>query len=173
MQDLATQLNDLMQAERWHDALALAESNLRAVSDNFDLSWNLGWVLIKLERYHDSLAHFERAEELDGTSPIAPWAEGVALCELERLEEAEAPLLRALALKDSHLPRQTLALVYLKGGRAEDAERVHLEGLCEKRTRERLQNYAAFLGDTGRESEEREVLSEAAGAPIEGRSVAG
>ncbi len=173
MEDLAAQLSDLMQAERWHDALALAESNLGAVIEDFDLSWNVGWVLVKLERYDDSLPHFERAEALDGSNPIAPWAKGVALCELERLEEAEPPLLRAISLKDSHLPRQTLALVYLRSGRNQDAERVHVDGLAEKRTRERLENYAAFLGDTGREAEEQEVLCEAADAPSEGRSVAG
>jgi Flp pilus assembly protein TadD len=173
MEKLSSQLNDLMQGEQWHDALSLAEGNIDAVCEDFDLSWNLGWVLVKLERYHDALPHFERAEALDVASPIAPWARGVALCELERLDEAEEPLLRALELKDSHLPLQTLTLVYLKAGRKADAERIHVEGLAKKRTRERLENYAAFLGDSGRDDEERAALSEAESAPVEGRSLNG
>lgn len=86
-----------------------------------------------------------------------------------QVDEAEAQLLRSIACKSSYLNRMALALVYLETGQLEAAERLHLEGLNERRTRERLESYADFLGDTGRADEEQAILQEAADAPIESK----
>ncbi|MEQ9500306.1 MAG: CDC27 family protein [Deltaproteobacteria bacterium] len=137
------------------------------VHEGFALSWNVGWALTKLERHADSIAHFERSVELEPDNPSANWALGVALLELAEFERAEKVLAESIQQKSSHLNRMSLALLYLKLDRLDDAERVHLDGLAERRTKERLLNYAAFLGDVGRAEEEASVEAEAITAKSE------
>lgn len=112
-------------------------------------------------------------------SPASPshaaaayFALGAVWLNLEKYDLAEEWLLKSIDFKSGYLNRSGLALVYLQTGRIDDAERIHLEGLDEKRTQQRLESYADFLGDTGRAEEEAIFLLEAKEAPKEGKKYA-
>lgn len=171
MTELSAQLNQLMKQQLWTEAIRLAKENSEILQSSFDASWTTGWAYVKLENYLEAVPHLERACSIApvSCSHIAYWALGVVWMELERYELAEQCLLKALEIKSGHLGISVLALVYLRTGRINDAERVHLEGLDEIRTQQRLESYADFLGDTGRVEEEAVILLEAQNAQKEGK----
>jgi Tfp pilus assembly protein PilF len=82
------------------------------------------------------------------------------------LAEAEAQLLTALSLQDGYLPRTDLARLYMRQGLLDKAEQVHLEGLrLRSDSRKRIEAYADFLSDVGRETEATEQYARAAKLP--------
>lgn len=174
MTELPTQLDQLMKQQRWMDAIQLAEHNSEIIQTCFKASWITGWAYFKLNQYLEAVPHLERACSIAPTSDshAAYFALGAVWLKWEKYELAEECLLKSIAFKSGYLNRLSLALVYLKTGRSDEAERVHLEGLEEKRTQERLQSYADFLGDTGRVEEEAIILLEAKEAPREGKKYA-
>ncbi len=172
MELLSARLSELMRAERWTQAVALVEAHREDAYDNFELSWNAGWALVRLGRYRDAIRYFERSTALDhdhaAYRSLAWWGVGVTLMELgdrkltgAEFERAEGALLRSIELRPGHNNRRTLALLYQMSGRHDEAERVHVESLAERRSRERLLDYAAFLGDTGRAAEDAAITAEA------------
>lgn len=86
--------------------------------------------------------------------PVVHWMLGQALAKAGDREGAERAYLSSLSLKESGAARQGLAELYLRQGRAERAEIVHLEGLrLAPRDPRKLAAYAAFLAAIGRGGE--------------------
>lgn len=155
---LYQRVTSLMSEQRWAEVISALEGESSLVGSEFRLAWNLGWAYFKHGDAAKACEHLEQATALEPENPVGQWALGTALKEIGRSQEAERSLLRALELKESTLPRLTLALLYLEQGRAEEAERIHREGL-ERRpdSSERWAAYADFLSDVGRESEAEEA----------------
>lgn len=173
MIELTTLIDQLVKQQRWLDAIQLAEQNSGILQTCFKASWNTGWAYFKLNQHSEAIPHLERACSIAPAnhSHIAYWALGVVWMELEKYELAEKCFLKSIAFKSGHLNRTMLAFIYLLTDRTEEAEHVHLEGLQEKRTQQRLESYADFLGDTGRVEEEAIILLEAKEAPKEGKNM--
>jgi tetratricopeptide (TPR) repeat protein len=169
MSTLAEQLSELNRDSRWEASAVLVHQHEAEALGDPAAAWDAGWALFRLDRFEDALRFFERADQLDPSKPTGSWGRGLALRELRRFDEAEQHLRRSIQCKSSYLNRMALALVYLQTDRPDEAESCHLEGLAERRTRERLENYADFLSDTGRSDDEKAILQEAAHAPIESR----
>lgn len=171
MIELTTQMDQLVKQQRWMDAIQLAEQNSEVLPTSFNTSWNTGWAYFKLNQHLEAIPHLQRACSIAPASHshIAYWALGVVWMELEKYESAEQCFLKSIELKSGHLNRTMLAFIYLLTDRIDEAERIHLEGLEEKRTQERLESYADFLGATGRVEEEAIILLEAKEAPQEGK----
>ena len=148
----------LMQAEDWGGAIELLGRHLELVTDDAELSWNLGWAFFRQGRANEALGPLRRAAELNPDDASTQWALGVILSEVGERADAERHFVRALSLRDTGMARLFLANLYAEQGRIDEAEAVHLEGLrLQPEHGERHEAYANFLSDMGREEEsERE-----------------
>jgi tetratricopeptide (TPR) repeat protein len=165
MHDDLARVSALMGEEQWEAAIELIERLPEAARDK-NLNWNHGWALFKLGRLEPAAASLCRCVLQDPAHAASHWALGVILSERDDLESAEKHFLTALGLKDSGLTRLTLALVYMKQGRLTDAERIHIEGLERKpNNRFRVEAYADFLSDCGREAEAQAQYARAQSLP--------
>lgn len=100
------------------------------------------------------LENLARAAVEEPDDPVLQWKLGQALAEMGDDGGAERAFLTSLALKESGSARQGLAELYVRQGRKERAELVHLEGL--RRTPQdprKLAAYSVFLAATGRPDE--------------------
>ena len=95
-----------------------------------------------------------RSRQIAPQNATTWWALGVVQAQIDDLDAAEINLRQALALKDSALARQSLALVLMKQERWSEAETVHTEGIeLRPESGARWKSYGAFLSDRGRREE--------------------
>jgi tetratricopeptide (TPR) repeat protein len=159
-----------MAACQWSEAVALAALHDAAVRRDFELSWNAGWSHYKLGNLPQAIDYLLNAVALDPISSSGRWALGVVLMDHGDSQGAELHLLRSLTLREGYLPRDTLALLYLKQGRLTEAEQLHRQGLAIRPdSRERLESYADFLMDTGRRHDAIKVYQQAESSWYEAR----
>lgn len=152
--ELAKALGDLCRAEQWQSAVEFATRQVGESAATWEVHWNWGWALFKLDRWREAETHLVLATQLEPAEPLTFWALGVVQRELREYEQAEASFRDALQRRDSYLARLNLATMLLELGRVGSAEAVHKEGLALRpEHRERLEAYADFLDDTGRETE--------------------
>src|SRR5687767_15082249 len=109
---LQEQVNDLMQQERWREAIVLCES---APSSNMNLEvlWNWAWAYFKLDEFLAARFHFEKILDQQPEHPATLLGLGVVLHRLGIVDNAKRYLKRALELKDSTTARLTLALLFM------------------------------------------------------------
>jgi tetratricopeptide (TPR) repeat protein len=161
-QNCAEQVELLMKDGRWEEALAAAEDGLAKDPISHELLWNAGWAHFKLGQYARAAAYLRKAIDAGPLDHACYAALGATLSELKKYDEAELWLLRALAIQESYLTRICLASVYHKRQLTEVAEAIHKEGIrLRPRSRERLEAYADFLSDVGRESDATKIYEEA------------
>ena len=159
-------LRELMGAEQWMEAIAAAKQVLAGDPSNHDVLWNLGWSYFKIGRYKEAAHYLHEAIDHGPVKDSYYAALGVTLSAAEVYDAAELWLLRALAVRDSYLTRIALALVYMKQDLAEAAEAVHKEGIRLKPDDpERLEAYADFLSDVGRDEEAERIHERAKKCP--------
>jgi tetratricopeptide (TPR) repeat protein len=152
----------MIDAGHWDEVIAAIESRLQKGSPSHELLWNIGWAHLKVDQYTKAASYLRKAIELGPPSHVYYGALGVSLLKIEEYDDAELWLLRALALRDTYLTRISLALAYHKQGLIEMAEAVHTEGIrAQPNHRGRLEAYADFLGDIGRDEESERVLEQA------------
>lgn len=169
-EELYLQAQDLMRHERWESAIGLIEA-LPVEQRSAALNWSHGWALFKLEDFERAARSLRLAVAQEPGNPVSHWALGVVLKEGGDCVAAETHLLKALSIKDSGLARCSLALIYMEQGRLEEAERIHLDGLERKPSdRERVEAYADFLSDCGREKEATAAYARAETLPEKRRS---
>lgn len=160
------EMNDLMGAERWEEALGAASEALHGGSTDYRVLWNAGWACFKLDKHEDAIELLRRAVDVGPAKSFLYWSMSAPLMALKDYESAELWLLRALAIKDTAVARSTLALVYMKLDNDELAEAVHKEGIrLQPGDRERLESYADFLSDFARERESTEIQEKADALP--------
>ena len=165
LEEINARAQELMRQERWASAVDLI-AGIEVEFRSAQLNWNCGWALFKLGRLRDAAHALRRSVLQDPSNAIGHWALGVVLKECNELTLAEKHLLTALSIRDSGMARLSLALLYMRLDRFEEAERIHLEGLQLKPAdRERLEAYADFLEDTGREAEATAARARAAHMP--------
>lgn len=158
-----------MGRSQWRRALEVIESVPREAR-TFELWWNHGWALGKLKDWRRATRSFARAVKGDPASATGAWALGLAYSKSGRPRLAERHLRHSLCLRDSTLARLALALHYLRLGKIELAEQVHLDGLALRpHDRQRLEHYASFLWDAGRRGEARAVTRKALSLPVRAR----
>jgi tetratricopeptide (TPR) repeat protein len=163
-QELLETIHALMKGERWAEVIAAAPPGLAESSQDHDLLWNVGWAYFQLEQYDQAVSYLRKANDGGPVKPNFYGALGMAYYELKNYIMAELWLLRAVAVRESSLTRLALALVYLKQGLVEVAEAVHKEGIRLKpNSRERVEGYADFLCDVGRDEEAKKLYEDAAG----------
>lgn len=161
-------IETLMAAERWDEALAAAEVKLAEQPQDPELLWVAGWASLQLEQYARAEPYLHKAAELGPVDHFRYWAFGLSLLELGNYAAAELWLLRALAIRDSYRARIALALAYHKQGLIEVAEAVHREGVrLQPKHRDRMEAYADFLSDIGREEDASRMYEEAKGLPVD------
>ena len=149
--DFHEQIEALMDIEAFDEVVGRLNEPGALDPDDFLSNWNLGWAYFKLNRFENSLPWLERSVHLEPSQFAGHFALGVALEALGQLEEAESSLRRALALRDSGMARQALAVVLMEKGEFAVAERIHLDGLeVSPGSANRWDGYADFLYDTGR-----------------------
>jgi tetratricopeptide (TPR) repeat protein len=155
----------LCKEEKWAEAVMEA----RRVEPDSEIAWSHGWALYKLGRFNDALSplHDSLALTTDQKQQaVTHWAIGVVLREMGEVGQAEASFREALRIRDGYLPRLSLATLLLEQGRVQEGESVHLEGIRLKPdSRKRLEAYADFLSDIGREAEAQEMLAKAEHLP--------
>lgn len=162
-EEIATLANVLMAAERWDDVLALVGPRREAGPIGHALLWAAGWSCLKLGRYGDAATLLHEAVNIGPVSHAYYAALGMALFELGEHDFAELWLLRALAVRDSTLVRNCLALAYQRQGHWQMAESVYQEGArLRPGDAELMEAYASFLADAGREEDAAELRQIAA-----------
>jgi Flp pilus assembly protein TadD len=153
-QKLNAEAQELMQDERWDEAINLIEARPELFEKDAELSWNLGWAYVKLENWQAAQVHLSRARDLDPAMAPGSWALAVAQREAGVLNEAERNAKEALLLRDSSTARRTLALILMQRGKLGEAEQVHLRGLdLKSESPERWESYACFLDDVDRKAD--------------------
>ena len=157
-QELLETIVTMMKAERWAEVIAVAESRLAEDSPSHELLWNVGWAHFKLEQYDQAVSYLRKANDGGPVKASFYASLGFAYYELKNYIMAELWLHRALAMRDDSLTRLSLTLVYLRQDLVEIAEAVHKEGIRLKPdSRERLEGYADFLCDVGRDEEAKKL----------------
>lgn len=142
-----------MKAEHWQAALQVIEE-VDEPSRSWRLNWSHGWCLFKLAQCDRALNSLRRAVLQNARSPTCQFGLGAVLLEQGKLDEAARHLETSLGLKDSTITRLCLALTYVQQERLSDAERIHLEGIERRpRNHHRVEAYADFLSDCGRDAE--------------------
>jgi protein O-GlcNAc transferase len=153
-EQLNEQAQELMQEERWVDAIKLIESHPSLLEQHAELSWNLGWAYFKLENWKAAQMHLSRSRGLNPKLAAAWWALGAAQMEDGVLDEAERNVKEALRIRDSSNARGTLALILMHRGKLGEAEQVHLRGIeLKPESSDRWESYACFLDDLGRQGD--------------------
>ncbi len=166
VESLCDRADTHMDGEKWLDAVALLESEPSLTSIDYRLSWSLGWALFKLGRPAEAIGPLRTAISLKLEEATLHWALATVLADAGENEEAEREFLSALELREGYLPRIGLALLYLKQGRLHEAEQVYLNGMeTHPRNRRKVEAYADFLSDVGRQDEAREFYELAATLP--------
>jgi Tfp pilus assembly protein PilF len=163
---LLEEVNRLMDAERWQEAIDRMMNALSLVDKNRSLVWALGWAFLKLEKFETAQIYLQRAIALAPVDPVSRWGSGLALMEAGQLREAERQLLVSVALKDSYDGRLALACLYQRMNELQLAEAIHREGVrLRPDHRERLEALADFLDDVGRAEEAQAVNEKASALP--------
>lgn len=161
-QEWFDQVEVFIQRERYSEAITLLRRHGTEAKNDWQHSWNWGWCYFKSDNFQTAKTHLHRATLLAPDKPACHWAYGLACLEARNYRVAEKSLSQALSLKDSHLARLSLALTYMKLGRVEEAEQVHLQGIALRPdTVKRYKAYADFLFDVGRKKEEQKVRRKA------------
>lgn len=143
----------LMSEARWSEAIDLFGSRPDFLTSIWELAWNAGWAHFKIGDYAKAIELLTRSTEI-AQDATAWWALGAVQEESDDLDAAEINLRRALALKDTALARQSLALVLMRQKRWSEAETVHKEGIeLHPNSASRWKSYGAFLSDRGRREE--------------------
>jgi len=143
-----------MSEERWAEAISVFLSEPELVTSSWEVAWNAGWAHFKIGEYAKAIELLSRSTEIAPQNAMAWWALGTVQQKADNLEAAEINFRRALALKDSALARQSLALVLMKQERWSEAETVHTEGIeLRPESGSRWKSYGAFLSDSGRREE--------------------
>ena len=169
LEEIDHQAEELMTREQWAAAVSLIDQVLPD-ERTARMHWHHGWALSKLEKFEPAAQSLQLCVAREPMNPIAHWALGVVLREHGDLRGAEHHLLTALSLRDSGLARLNLAVLYMDEGRLDDAERVHLDGLeLKPNDRERVERYANFLSDCGRDAEAERQYARAATLPARRR----
>lgn len=159
--ELFRRVNDLMQQERWADAIAAA--GIVDENANAELVWLVGWAQFQLGRYNDAVSYLQRAVDTGTVDPAKYGALGMAFLRLKQYGDAELWLLRSIVVRDTSLSRLGLAVAYEEQGLAEEAEAVHKEGLrLRPNDAKRHEQYADFLSDARREDEAGAMYERAA-----------
>jgi Flp pilus assembly protein TadD len=168
-QDFMKTVRALMDDKRWEDAIVALGPKLEEEPICDELLWSVGWAHFKLEQYAKASSYLRRAADLGPTKSSNAACLAFALFELADYEGAELWFLKALALRDTSLARGGLALVYMKQDKAALAEAVHEEGIRLKpASQERVEAYADFLSDVGREEEAQRLYESASMKKAEG-----
>jgi tetratricopeptide (TPR) repeat protein len=110
---LNEQAQELMQEERWIDAIKLIESQPSLFERHAELSRNLGWAYCKLENWKAAQVHLSRARGLNRKLAAAWWTLGAAQMD-GLLDEAESNVKEALRIQVSSNARGTLALILMQ-----------------------------------------------------------
>jgi Tfp pilus assembly protein PilF len=119
-------------------------------------TWDRGWAHFQREEYVQAIACFREAIAIDPDHAVSHWGLATALFEDDEFDESESEFRRALELKDLTLAWAGLAFLYHSTGRLELAEQTHLEAMRLKPdNRDRVESYADFLWDVGRQDEAR------------------
>lgn len=146
----------LMAQKKWQEAATLLLQVTRDDPEDAESLWNLGWCYFKLGEFDSAVTFLEQACALAPDRAAFHWALATALAETENVSRAETEFRRALTLRDDHLAWAGLALLLLKQDRLSEAEAAHREAIARRPdSRERVEAYADFLFDTGREDEAR------------------
>lgn len=161
-------VNLLMAGERWDEVVSLIEPRLAEEPLGHELVWKLGWAHFQLGNDADALQHLQRAVEAGPVSAAYFGSLGMTLSRLEEHDAAELWLLRALAIHDTVVSRTGLALAYQRRGLVDVAEAVHREGIrLAPGDAARIEAYADFLRDLGRDEEAARLLGEEASSEPE------
>jgi len=148
------QAQDLMQEERWVDAITLIELHPSLFEQDAELSWNLGWAYFKLENWKTAQVHLSRARDLNPKWSAVWWTVAAAEMEAGVLDEAERNAKESLRIRDSSNARRVLALILMQRGKLAEAEQVHLRGIeLKPESADRWESYACFLDDVRRQTE--------------------
>lgn len=146
----------LMAKEKWQEAAAELLQITRVQPEDADSLWNPGWCYFKVQEFESAVSFLDQACALAPDRAVFHWALATALAETESVSRAEAEFHRALGLYDGYLAWAGLALLLQKQGRLSEAEAAHREAIARRPdSRERVEAYADFLFDTGREDEAR------------------
>ena len=163
--DLVT---SLMKDESWGEAITMLESRPDLVEKHIDLSWNLGWAFFKIGELEKAIKYLSQSVRLGPNKAVTHWALANVLTEKGEFSEAETEFITSLSLKETDSARIGLAFVYLSQGSVEKAERTHLEGIrLVPVSRERVEAYADFLSDIGREEESKQQYDKVKQLPPE------
>lgn len=153
-EEILAAIDGLLATERWAEIVAAVESQLEEEPLGHELLFRLGWACLELGRHADAARYLQQAIDAGPPAPSYFASLGMALLELEELDFAELWLLRALALRDTHIARGALALCYQRRGLVDLAEGVLREGLSRSPGDARLLDaLAELLKDLGREEE--------------------
>src|SRR5262249_25868205 len=87
-----------LQLRHWRDSLTLWEYAVAVTPDNFTARDSLAAALLDRGRAEEAIPHLRRAEELKADHELAPYLLGQAHRQQKQLSEAEAALLRAVAI---------------------------------------------------------------------------
>jgi Tfp pilus assembly protein PilF len=160
---LVEQARKLLHAQRWREAVTFLAAHGDGLAADSELIWSLGWAHFKISEYETAVAHLRRAAGQKPGIAAYHWTLAFALVETGDNDSAESSFKTALGLADSQIAWSGLALLYQRAGDSEAAEQTH-QAAMERRpgSRERVEAYADFLSDTGRECEAREQYSRAA-----------
>lgn len=151
-----------MRRGQYTEAITLLRRHGTEAKNDWQHSWNWGWCCFQIDNFQAAKVHLRRATQLAPDDSICHWAFGTACLEAGNYRSAETSLRKVLALKDSYLARICLALTYMKVGKLEEAEQVHLQGIALKPDApKRYEAYADFLYDVGRKKEEQQVRRKA------------
>jgi tetratricopeptide (TPR) repeat protein len=153
-EEILAAIDGLLATERWAEIVAAVEPRLEEEPLGHALLFRLGWACLELGRHADAARYLQQA--IDAGPPVPAYfaSMGMALLELGEFDFAELWLLRALALRDTHVARGALALCYERQGFVDLAEGVLRQGLALHPGDARLVDALAdLLRDGGREEE--------------------
>lgn len=155
---LYKQVKILMTGEKWNDSIELLESNISNIDFTWKHYWSLAWSYFKLNSYNKAVQEFENAlsnvPKNKKSKAICLCFLGIAVEKTGDSERSKKLLEQSLNLRDNGLTRLSLAIKYMELGDLRQAELIHKEGLELKPNHPyRLNNYAAFLEDVGRQEE--------------------
>jgi len=163
---LAETISSLLERNSWHEATRMLQNRLEVVNQHWELSWNLGWAFFKLNDLSNAAKYLAQSVRLNPDKAATHWAFATVLSEMGESEKAEKEFLASLSLKDTYLARIGLGLLYCRQRFFEKAERIHLEGIrLVPTSRERVEAYADFLSDMGRQDEAKQQYAQAAQLP--------
>ncbi len=154
---LNKKVSALMKKDRLLEAIALLTRERSLVEQDWRLCWNLGWCYFNLDRFLQAQRVFARAMNRFPGNSACSWGLGLAYLKRKDFRKAEQFLVESLRIKDFYPARIALALAYLSQGKVSEAENTHLAGIERRHESRRLESYAAFLEDVGREKEAEEM----------------